>query len=179
MDVIANLKELHIPVGSAGEAVRSIRTKYETAGKSQFEFLIKEVTGMDFVGKHLKESELMFGYCVQQSVHMHNNGFEHIKGAEVFPAAKLKTEKYLNENPWVVCASDAPVVEGEVQAPAPTTGKKRSGPSKKDQCIALFNQGENSTLNRKDLIAVFVKELGLTPAGASTYVHNVQKGLWK
>ena len=45
--------------------------------------------------------------------------------------------------------------------------------SKIDQAIEIVKA--DPTASRKDLVAKFVSELGMTPAGASTYVANARK----
>lgn len=182
--VIEKLKEYNIPVTSMGEAVRDITKRWSAAevGKSGLDDMVECISGIQHETKHLKEAELVFGYLVQTAVKMHNEGYENIKGSEVLTAAILKTAQYLQGNPWAIQeAETAPVaINGVVQ---PTTAivssKKRVGASKKDLCIALFNKDNNNTKTRKELIELFIKELGLTQGGASTYVFNCQKNAWK
>ena len=53
------------------------------------------------------------------------------------------------------------------------------GPSKKDQAIDLYkqfySQSDGIHMARKDAIQMFVEQLDMTPAGASTYVAMVRK----
>lgn len=183
-NVIANLKEYHIPVTSMGEAVRNITARWPAAstGKHGYEDMIERLSGIKHETKHVKEAELVFGYLVQTAVKMHNECYINIKGSEVLTAAILKTTQYLLDNPWQVLEPETtPVaIDGVAQATtAPVSSKKRTGASKKDMCIALFNKDNNNTKTRKELIALFMKELGLTAGGASTYVFNCQKNAWK
>ena len=53
-----------------------------------------------------------------------------------------------------------------VPTPSATVGKT-GGKSKKDRALEL--KGANPNATRKELIALFVAELDMTPAGASTY----------
>lgn len=184
--IIPNLKEYGIPTKSVGEAVRYATTTYaalyNNKNKVGFEDMVEKLTGQSYVAKHAKEAELMFGYVVQVAVSMHGAGFI-ATGPQVMMEAEQKVAVYFTKNPWVITTSEtAPVEITGVITPGvtpPASTKKRSGPSKKDQCVALFNKGDNNTKTRKELIAIFVSELGLTPAGASTYVHNCQKAIWK
>lgn len=185
MNVIDNIKGLRIPMKSVGEAVRFIGSKYEAQSKSQYDSLIKEVTGEDVITHNTKEAEILFGYCIQIAVTMHSQGADHLKADDVLPGAQIKTATYLKNNPWVIPSGsavgqeDGTVEMKPISAAASSSTKKRTGPSKKDLSVALFNKDDNKTKTRAELIQIFVKELGMTPAGASTYVHNCQKGLWK
>lgn len=54
------------------------------------------------------------------------------------------------------------------------TNKSDKGPSEKLQkCIDIVNN--NQQLKRKDLIDLIIKNVGMTPAGASTYLYNSQQ----
>lgn len=62
------------------------------------------------------------------------------------------------------------VVVREVEAPAP---KQVKAGTKLEQAVAIFKANQKAT--RQELIAAFVKQLGMTPAGASTYANQVKK----
>jgi hypothetical protein len=56
--------------------------------------------------------------------------------------------------------------------------KKTSGsPTKLDQVIALLKANKNLIDNRKAAIEKIVAEVGMTPAGASTYFSNAKKAV--
>ena len=182
--IIDSIKEWGIPITSHFEAQRNMQKNLVDYSQRQYENLIQEMTDVEFKASSLKEAELVANYLVIDSVKDHNNNISHLP-SEALELAKKKANDFLAKNGWIVATSEttpsvpvADPVTGEVTNPAPA-GKKRSGPSKKDQCVELYNKGDNKTKTRKELIEIFVKELGLTPAGASTYVHNCQKGLWK
>lgn len=48
-------------------------------------------------------------------------------------------------------------------------------PSKMDKAKEVYEKMLLDGQSRKDIIAAFVKEVGLTPAGASTYYQNLKK----
>lgn len=64
-------------------------------------------------------------------------------------------------------------VKPEISYTNPANTNRSKQMSKIDQAKALY--AANSTLVRKDMIALFVKELGLTPAAASTYQNTAKK----
>ena len=51
-------------------------------------------------------------------------------------------------------------------------------PSKKERTITIYTEVMNGTGVRKDGIARLTTELGLSPAGASTYWQNCKSGNW-
>ena len=76
------------------------------------------------------------------------------------------------------------VIERTMEAPkkikkstsvkAATAKKKVKGaPSKKELATELFKS--NKDASRKEIIALFVKELGMTQSGAATYHYNIKK----
>lgn len=183
--IIPNLKEYGIPTKSVGEAVRYATTTYahlyNNKHKVGFEDMIEKLLGKPVVTKHAKEAEMLFGYIVQVAVSMHTAGFV-TTAEQVHMEAEQKVVAYFVKNPWVMTTptiSDIVIKDGVEVATTSAGPKKRVGPSKKDQCIALFAKDGNKDKTRKELIEIFVKELDLTPAGASTYVHNCQKAIWK
>lgn len=54
-----------------------------------------------------------------------------------------------------------------------TSASKATGVTKFDRAVALYKSAEDKS--RKAIIALFVKELQMTPAGASTYQYTVKK----
>ena len=55
--------------------------------------------------------------------------------------------------------------------------RAKNGPTVIDRAIAIAKANPNAS--RKDLIALFVSELGMTAAGASTYATNARKAASK
>lgn len=125
------------------------------------------------------EMQKFVGYVVQEAVRNHILQ-EPTDPATIIKAAREKTDKFFVKQPWT--APKPVVVPVGID---PTTfvpdrkhrAPKGSGLSKKERSVALYK--EHAGKSRKELIDIFVKELGLTPPGASTYVHNCKSGLWK
>lgn len=145
----------------------------------RIESFMMDVLGDVVPCKNTHEQTKFAAYIVQEAVRNHLQG-EPTDPVSVIAAAKRMTEKYFINNPWsqpkVITMpegfeSDGFVPDRKHRAP------KGSGMSKKERSVALYKQHEGKA--RKELIDIFVKELGLTPPGASTYVHNCKSGLWK
>ncbi|HEY8159886.1 MAG TPA: hypothetical protein VIF10_14400 [Methylobacter sp.] len=52
-------------------------------------------------------------------------------------------------------------------------------PSKLDKAKPIYEKMTTEGQSRKEIIAAFIKEVGLTPAGASTYFQNIKKAAAK
>jgi hypothetical protein len=84
--------------------------------------------------------------------------------------AEQRTNKLLINNPWIPGSPVA--VESRVaikQAPKPRKV------SNKDRAIELF--AVNKHLDNKQLVQLFVNEIGMTKSGANTYAYNV-RNIW-
>lgn len=73
--------------------------------------------------------------------------------------------------------ASAPVEKTETKVRAPRKKSTGEGPSKQEQVIEIVKS--NPEASRKELIDLVVKQLGMTPAGASTYVYNAKQALKK
>lgn len=183
MKVIDNIKLLKINTSSFHAAVRDAKAMYQMSTQSGFDDLIIELVCEPLHSKSHKESELLFGFLIQETVREFNLGNQ-IEKEEAITIARQKTNDYLAKNPWcdpvVVAVQQAAVHEAAgTTAATPIVGriKRGSGGSKKDRCLALYQA--NPKMERKDLIALFVTTLELSIPGATTYVYNCMKGIWK
>ena len=80
--------------------------------------------------------------------------------------------KYINNNPWVFAKPEdevAPKLNSDGTV-APKKGDKKVIAKK------LYEDNKDKVTARKDWIALLVKEVGLTEAGASTYYANLKNG---
>jgi hypothetical protein len=65
----------------------------------------------------------------------------------------------------------------EVEKPKKQINPASGGVTKLDQCIALLRANPDLINNRKAAIEKIVSEVGMTPAGASTYFSNAKKAV--
>jgi hypothetical protein len=73
-----------------------------------------------------------------------------------------------------------PVSDAKPKAPRKKSKRQRlkgGGPTKLDQVVHLLEGNPALLNNRKDAIVSIVEQLGMTPAGASTYYSNAKKRL--
>lgn len=176
-DVIGELVRRKIPVNSYIAAYNEFSNSGITSQYLLDDFLI-EVVGGTVETKTLDQLIVIAGYAVQESVRQHMQGIVPI-AADILLLAQEKCRQFYLANPHLDPEAKQIVLpEGEEFVPDRKHRAPRgSGQSKKERCIAVYNKYKDKT--RKELIPIFVAELGLTPAGASTYVHNCQKGIWK
>ena len=83
---------------------------------------------------------------------------------------QTEVQKTVGRREWVMPKD--PVVTREERAV-----KRREG-SKKEQARALFAECMEQSMSRKQIIEQFVQQLGMTPAGASTYHANFKSSKW-
>lgn len=182
MQVIDNITKLKINTSSFVAASRDVAERFRMTTQGEYEDLILDLVMQPLHPKSVKEAELLFGYLVQETVRKFNAGVL-IEKDEAIEIARTKTALYFANNPWldeVQIEAKAAAAEADGTFVASTTAKRvkrGSGGSKKDRCLALYNA--NPALDRKGFIELFVKELGLSIPGATTYVYNCMKGIWK
>lgn len=178
-NVATELNKLYkIPLNSFVQAVKVFHDR-DITSQYELDTLILDVVGKPVHTANLRELQVMAGYIVQEAVRFHVQGIP-AEPDLVIEQAELRTKAYFETRSW-----DKPKVvvmpEGVSAEDFIPDRKHRaprgSGMSKKDRSVALYSQHREKS--RQELIKLFVDELGLTPAGASTYVHNCQKGIWK
>lgn len=93
------------------------------------------------------------------------------KKIELTPVASFTAEEIAQFAPAGGEKPKADVVEKtKVVRAKRSTG---DGPSRQDQVVAIVKANPKST--RKELIQMVVDQIGMTPAGASTYIYNAQQ----
>lgn len=108
-----------------------------------------------------------------------NEQIEKMNKGELHKAAKARSIKYGKLS--VMQVREALKANPDVPKPAakakrvPPKRKDDGKPSKMDKAVEIMKA--NPKLVRKDIIALFMSDAGLTKAGASTYYQLVQKKL--
>lgn len=120
-------------------------------------------------------AKYVFRYLVQGLVQ--NYKVQKIENIELtYQTAVRNATEYLQNNDWVVSTGDKVSSEPKIDAAgniAPPKG------AKKIKAKALYKEKiEGKVITRKEAIELLCKEVGLTPAGASTYFSNFKSGLW-
>lgn len=169
-------KRYKLSLSSFTQAAREFQAR-GIGGTYDFDTFMVEVLGEVVPTKHAREAEVMAGYIVQESVRNHLLGAATDPHSIIAKATEMTTNYFVN-HPWDLPKEIVAVDGGEIFVPTRAKrAPKGSGKSKKELAIQMYNA--NRDKSRPELLAMFVKELGMTPPGASTYVHNCQRGLWK
>ncbi len=97
---------------------------------------------------------------------------------EVYKAAEEVVEEVaaVIEQP-VIEQPTASTEEGQQQAAADAAPVADKPLTKKAQAITIFNANVGKA--RKEVIAQFKDQLGMSDQGGATYYHNIKSGLWK
>lgn len=183
--VFQKVKELGIPLNSMVAASNHMAAQWDvnTTQKSEYDFQIGSLTGRNIVTTDRKRAELTFKYLVQEAIRYNLVNKTDIDTDSLIEIAVPKVQEFLTKNPWVAVAASQEttrivVQEDGTEVEVAVTSKKRKGVTKRQLSIELYSKHKDKNLPRQELIDIFVKELGLTPAGASTYVHNCKSGAW-
>lgn len=186
--IIDRIKAMGIPTNSMVAAQQCIARYTEAAAgiKSNFDRNIEELTGVPVETKNAKVAELVFGYLIQESIRFYNMK-QYIEIEDCIKVAEEKAAIFLVKNPWVnpeVIAEKhaeavAYAIENEVELKKVRV-PRNSGMSKKDRCLNLYKQNKAEFGDDKHkMMELFMKELGLSKAGATTYEYNCRKEIWK
>lgn len=177
-NLIVGVRDLNIPTDSFIQAGHAVTTRFVYDNKRDYESQIELLLGKPVPTRSVVEAKVLFGYLIQETVRMHNEGFV-VHAEEGIEAARKKTDEFFKKNPWndpVVIAQNE-LNEESSSSVAPKRVPRGSGGSKKDRCLFMYNAAEDKT--PKVIIEMFMKELDLSKAGATTYEYNCRKGVWK
>lgn len=67
--------------------------------KEQYESLIKKIFDIDYVGEHIKDSEVVLRYMIYEYVFNHINN---IQTNNILDVAISKKDKMFKESPWIL-----------------------------------------------------------------------------
>lgn len=81
-----------------------------------------------------------------------------------------EAKKYIANSPWVFAKAEVDEKFNSDGSPASKKGDKKL------LAKEVYEANKGKEMSRKEWIALLVKEVGLTPAGASTYYANLKKG---
>lgn len=159
--------------------VLCIHTIYDRTSHYTNDFYIEAISHI--VGKKIVLSDdpylpkAVFRRLCEYIIDNYNNKV--LESVEVaFNKALRNSKAYLEENTWLKATKDDQPKEIRLDAAgnvAPPKGEK------KIKAKALYESKiKGKVISRKEAIEMFVKEIGLTPAGASTYFSNFKSGTW-
>lgn len=158
------------PTDSFAQAVKFFNDN-DCLTKEQYETGVTKIIGLDRKVEFpdIEQARIYFLYTVQETVRAF--GGQTIPDmAEVWETVQQRAQKFCTTNTWAFAKKD---VEPNVDANGNFKPKKGA---KKDLALRVYSDNKDKDLTRKQWIELLVKEVGLTPAGASTYYANLKSG---
>lgn len=143
--------------------------------------------------QHEKEIELTYKCLIEIAFKAPNSEFEHnfpmcLEDAHTKAVITLKCMPYLKaEKESTYGANKAPVatktisVENQDGTKTELKVKQKKG-GKKEAAVQIFNKlfkKDDRATSRTAIIESFMKDLEMGKPGATTYFHNIEKGIWK
>lgn len=185
LEVIA---DYGIPTNSWLEAAQFVLTAdedidYQRPGmgslpKEEYAKRVAEVLGLSAVPEYetQKIARVYFGYTIQETVRNFLSG-DRPDMEFLWMDINRRALKFITENPWSVKEYVSEDDDGEPKLDAAGNPKQKKG-AKKELAKKVWadNADKQTTMKRKEWIALLCEEVGLTPAGASTYYANLKKG---
>ena len=168
--VIEQLHDSKIPTTCFLAAIQQINYQ----GVQSLEYYNKKLTS--FIGKkvsipNLHLARFTFLYFIQESIRSYNDTGD-INVSSVRSIAEKKAEIFLKNNPWIMAQR-----EETVKIDAATGAPKRKKGAKQEMAAKLYKEHKGKA--KKEIISIFVNEIGMTPAGAQTYYYNMKKKFGK
>ena len=165
--ILDTLQKYGIPIHSYILAVQSL-TDIELT-PDQYRDRIKELSGHDSKAED-KHIRIHYHYLIQETVRRYmDTGI--VDMGSVFISSDRKASEYCGKNPWIFVDKANNEVTASINSDAP---KKQKKGAKKIHAKEVWEKNKDVERTRKEWIALLVGEVGLTPAGASTYYSNLK-----
>lgn len=140
--------------------------------------LLLQMTGEDVDGAHHMYTPLTYGYLVQNVLRAHL-AQQSADLLDLLTRSKQQAEELIEKQAWMFIASEDDRADIENADPEVVkAGKAKKGARKVLGLRVYKDKIEGKDLKRKEAVAILVDEVGLTPAGASTYYANFKSGKW-
>lgn len=130
---------------------------------------IETLTGTRPNVTDMHEARLMYQYLIQDGLRLRKQGVENVETEWILDAALRKAVAFKTKHPYVF-ATEEEVVKVNVNGDV----KHKKG-WKQARAMELLKANPN--IDRKDLIQLFMKELDMTLAGATTYFYIATRTL--
>lgn len=161
--MLHHIENWNIPTHSLTRAVQVANSMGELTAE-EYGARVSELTNMSL--RETDHPRFTYLYAVQEAVRCGGK----IDGDDLFELAANKSAEYVRKNGWME-------VVKETKVDSNGNPKKPKG-DKKLAAASLWKSRKSENLSRKQWISIFVEEVGLTEAGASTYHANFKSGRW-
>lgn len=170
--LIEIIKSQNVPVSSVCSAAQHMGLSgIGQLNDSDYIDRIEAISGEKVAFTDPNMYRITYSYLVTEIIRFSDNS-DMLDVENILLMAKAKALTLVTDNPWMFA-----VVDGEPKLDASGNVKPKKG-AKKDMAKKVYNDLiKGKVTARKDAIAILVKEVGLTPAGASTYYANLKKGV--
>lgn len=159
-----HLKKLDIPSFSVAGVI--VELGQQQLSLNQALEQIESISGTRPNVTDMHEAKLMYQYLIQDGLRLKKQGVENVETQWFLDNAIAKAVKFKKNHPYVFATGE------DVKTTATGEVKQKKG-WKQARAIELYKANPN--MDRKDLIQLFITELDMTQAGATTYFYMVTK----
>ena len=168
MEVLNILRSYHIPVNSYIAAIQYLNDK-GTLSTSEYVRRVEEITGHENISLDKKYARHIYLYLVQEVIResYHTDIFDMERIMNVATGSAIH---FVDNNPEIFAEKKELIKHDHEGNP-----KAKKGVKKELSKQVYLEQIKGKGISRKQAIEIFVKEVKMTPAGASTYYANCKK----
>lgn len=172
---VEQIKQFDIPVDSYIHAVQYINEQ-GYLDKSDYETRVRQLLGDNsIVFDDIKQARLYYLYTIQELVRNAADG-DGITVDIVRKDIDTRFSAFVTQHKWAL-VDDQEIASQQREQKVDANGKpKPKKGAKKELAKKVWNENKDKGYTRKQFIDILVKEVGLTPAGASTYYSNLKAG---
>lgn len=169
--IIETIRDQEVPIHSAVAAAQHLGLSgIGELSVRDYKARIKEITTKDVSYDKDEMYRMVYGYLVTEAI-KESNHTDKLDAEVLYTTAVEKATKLVKDNAWMFAKA-----ETEERLDNEGNVKPKKG-AKKELAKKVYNeQIKDKITSRKEAIEVLVKEVGLTPAGASTYYANLKSG---
>jgi len=165
MNPIKQIAEYGIPTNSAIRAIQYLGEK-EDYNSEQYFSMIMKITGHGINIADPRRTKYSFLYLIQGIIKESFNT-DTIDVLSVLLTAQDNAEKFITENPWHWAEPD------EIEKTDESGKPKRKKGAKQEEALRIYK--ENIEAGKAKIIELFMSELDMSKAGATTYFYNTKR----
>lgn len=170
-EAIKILKSHNIPIDSYIAAIQYLNAREpDGVSSKRYEKRIRELMGNEGIQVSDQYIRHVYLYLVQEIVRT-SLITDQIDLKALFSLSVKQAIEFVDSHPYLFTERKTPVKLDSIGQP-----KKKKG-WKKDEAERLFK--ENKGMSKKEVMAMFIKELDMTKLGAQTYYYNCKKKFGK
>lgn len=165
MNPINQIAEYDIPVNSYIAAIQYLNRR-DDLEQSQYENMIKNIAGVERNFANHRDAKYTFLYLIQETIRK-SFTTDQFNMEDLFNNSFNQAMTFINENPWHWAEPD------ETQKVDESGKPKRKKGAKQEEAVRIYK--ENIDAGKAKIIELFMSELDMSKAGATTYFYNTKK----